>query len=190
MQISSSKNEKKKQKSMTVNLLRKGMALSSKHAVDVLVVVYNRTSGDFQEFCSLDFQLFMDNILAARDISSNYSSYKLEDLPSLPEDDPEFSHVPNKRPRTDSPALSHSSSLAFLSPKDPPNKPLKASSKHKDSGVTEFLAMLKSHKSAAPTISTEDTTEQPSSKHAKVPQEEWQADEEWKDSPSDCLLDP
>ena len=189
MQISSSKNERKKQKSMTVNLLRKGMALSSKHAVDVLVVVYNRTSGDFQEFCSLDFQLFMDNILAARDISSNYSSYKLEDLPSLPEDDPEFSHAPNKRPRTNSPALSHSSSLAFLSPKDP-SKPPKASSNHKDSEVTDFLAMLKSHKSAAPTISTEDTTAHPSSKHTKVLQEEWQADEEWKDSPSDCLLDP
>lgn len=195
MQAGSRKNERKKQKSMTLNLLRKGMALSSKHEVDVLVVVFDRTTGVFQEFCSGDFQTLLGNILVARDHSSDYNSYKLEDLPSLPEEDPEFSQGPNKHPRTHSPALSHTSSL-------PPSRPLvPRPHKTKDNEVAGFLAMLQGQKASAPpapTISTEDTVEplfQLSTSHGNDLQEKWQEDrlqddEEWKDSPSDFLQDP
>jgi len=197
MQVGSRKNERKKQKSMTLNLLRKSMALSSKYEVDVLVVVFDRTSGAFQEFCSRDFQTLLDNVLAARDLSSNYTSYKLEDMPSLPEEDLEFPQGPNKHPRTHSPALSHTSSLPGL-PTSLPRAPRPR--KTKDNEVAGFLAMLKGQQPSAPpapTISTEDTAEPLSqlSTQGNGLQEKWQEDrlqedEEWKDSPSDFLLDP
>lgn len=200
MQGSSRKNERKKQRSMALNLLRKGMTLSSKHQVDVLVVVFDRASGAFQEFCSTELTVLVEKMMAERSRGGDYTTYKLEDMAELPEDTQEVSPAPSKHSRTMSPQGSETSSLAFLAPRERPKKPPTSKPPSKDKEIAGFLALLKPPfqkptAPSAPTISTEDTAEfVPSSSketilQEKLREERLEEEEEWKYSPSDFLSD-
>lgn len=199
---------------MSLNLLRKSMALCSKHEVDVLVVVFDRASSTFQEFCSTEFHTFLESVLSARGHSSLYSTYKLTDMQSLPSDNQSISPEPIKHSRTHSPVLSDTSSLSFLTSMEKPAKLLAPKSQSKDSEVKGFLAMMKAPAPKtvpkapapksflkapppktvpkAPTVSTEDTVELiPPPRKESLSPDIWQDDEEeYKYSPSDFLLDP
>jgi len=193
---------------MALNLLRKSMSLSSKHEVDVLVVLFDRASGAFQEFCSTDLAMFMEKMTAARNSPGDYTTYKLEDFPELLEDCQEVSPAPSKHSRMHSPALSEASSVAFRppadiknAPRERPRKPPTAKPFGKDKEVAGFLALLKPPPQkptalTAPSISTEDTAEYVASPNKeallqeKVREERLLEDEELSYSPSDFLLDP
>lgn len=208
MQASNRKNERKKKRSMGLNLLRKSMSFSSKHEVDVLVVLFDRASGAFQEFCSTDFSMFMEKMNAARYSGRDYTTYQLADLQEMMEDCQEVSPAPSKHLRMHSPVLSDTTSVDFRppadlrnAPRERPRKPPASKPLGKDKEVAGFLAMIKPPSSkltalTAPSISTEDTAEDIASPNKetllqeKLLQEKLLEDEELSYSPSDFLLDP
>ena len=184
---------------MTTSLFKKGMELSSKYDVEVMIVVLNKSTGMYHEFCTTDHQHLFEEMLLSRLKNSNVQSYTLSDLPSLVREEQSLEKSPElrKQPRTTSPAPSDLSSQLSSIPSCQPQKTPSASAKpprSRENGVAGFLAMLQKNtlKKPPPTLSTADSVADlpppapPSQPH---PLPEPEEDEVWHDSPSDFLMD-
>lgn len=185
---------------MTLNLLKKGMTLGSKYDVEVLIVVLNKATGIFQEFCTADSQQLFTQLLAAKLALEDVQSYTLQDLPSVLREDcgSEASPKPRKKARNESPAPSDVSSQVSSSMSAPSRKPRisdkRSTHTSDEKGVPGYLAMLLKNpvKKPPPTLSTADSLPDPvpapPSPPPKVDEDDFEEDSRY--SPSDLLVDP